>query len=197
MDWRQPCALNTRVANLVGSCSEVETWAWSMAIRNGKMTGPFEAFFSWWPAWPFWSLSLRYRVSTVWRGKICWRSDVSTANGNWLVGQLLPHYVTSSHSHLCCSVWCSMCSRPSPSHTQAFGKVPISLQEHKCSKVAWFLPNRTFNSHQDSCKVVWFVQSIQFYTNLSASGHCCSAVTQWNQWTSWCVLSLRPERLRR
>ena len=30
------------------------------AICHGKMTGPFEASFSWRPAWPFWSLSLHY-----------------------------------------------------------------------------------------------------------------------------------------
>ena len=39
------------------------------AIRHGNMTGPFEAIFSWRPAWPFWSLSLHYNVCSAW----CWR----------------------------------------------------------------------------------------------------------------------------
>ena len=73
----------------------------------------------------------------------CWYADVSTANGDWLVGQLLPYHVTSSRSFLCCSVRCSMCSHSSPSHTQAFGKLLILLQEDRYWKVVWFLPNRT------------------------------------------------------
>ena len=35
------------------------------AICHGKMTGPFEASFSWRPAWPFWSLSLHYNVCSA------------------------------------------------------------------------------------------------------------------------------------
>ena len=39
------------------------------AIRHGNMTGHFDAILSWGPAWPFWSLSLHYRVCSAW----CWR----------------------------------------------------------------------------------------------------------------------------
>ena len=157
---------NTWVANPVGSCREVETWAWSEQSAMGRWLAPLKHPFL--DGLPDLSGHCRF-ITLVW--KDCGSFDVSTANGNWLVGQLLPHYVTSSHSYLCCSVWCSMCSHPSPPHTHAFGKVPISLQEHKCSKVAWFLPNGTFNFQQDSSKVVGLFQSIRFYTGLSASGH--------------------------
>ena len=142
---------STWVANRVGSYREVETWEWSEQSAMGRWLAPLKHPFL--DGLPDLSGHCRF-ITLVW--KDCGSFDVSTANGNWFVGQLLPRYVTSSHSYLCCSVWCSMCSRPSPPHTHAFGKVPMSLQEDKCSKVAWFLPNSTFNSQQDSSKVVWF-----------------------------------------
>ena len=124
----------------------------------------------------------------------CSKCFVSTANGDWLVGQLL-HHVTSSHSYLCCHVWCSMCSHPSPSHSQAFGKVLILLQEDYW-KAAWFLPNH--NAPLIFSKTVLkssdFFHSKRFYTGPVASGHCCSAVTEWKKRKK---LLLRPERLRR
>ena len=97
----------------------------------------------------------------------CWRSDVSAANRNWLSGQLLPYHVTSSHSYLRCSVWRSMCSHPSPSDTQTLRKVLPLLQEHKCWKIACFLPNRTHNFLKSS----YFCHSKRYYTGLIATGY--------------------------
>ena len=131
---------------------ELQTWsvhAVKWKLEHNPCNPPWEH------DWPLWSnlfltacLTFLVTVSSLQCVfclvlKDCWRADVSTANGDWLVGQLLPYHVTSSRSYLCCSVRCSICSHPSPSHTQAFGKLLILLQEDRYWKVVWFLPNRT------------------------------------------------------
>ena len=69
-----------------GNLSMIQT------IRSGKMTGPFEAFFSPRPAWPFWSLSLHYNVCSAW----CWK----IAEG--LMFQMFWHLTQTDLSGSCC-----------------------------------------------------------------------------------------------
>ena len=183
----------------------LELQTWSVYAVQGKLEhDPCNP--PWEDDWPLWStlfltacLTFLVTVTSLQCVfcvvlKDCWRADVSTANEDWLVGQLLPYHVTSSRSYLCCSVRCSICSHPSPSHTQAFGKLLILLQEDRYWKVVSVVsaqPHRTFNFQQDSSEVVWFLHSKWFYTGPVASCRCCSAVTEWKKRV------LRPERLRR
>ena len=94
------------------------------AISHGKMTDPFEILWS----ILFLTACLTFLVTVTSLQcvfcvvlKDCWRADVSTANEDWLVGQLLPYHVTSSRSYLCCSVRCSIIQAlPTPRRLGSF-----------------------------------------------------------------------------
>ena len=192
MDWRLHCASNI-LKHLSCKPGRFMQWSGNLRVDPGNP--------QWEDDWPLWNcffldglpdLSGHCHFTTMCvmpEAEHCRRSDVSAANGNWLSGQLLPYHVTSSHSYLRRSVWRSMCSHPSPSDTQALRKVLPLLQEDKCWKIVWFLPNRTHNFQQDSSKVLIcsgqnnFAQAWLHLVLLS-----CHRMNQ---------LVLRPGRLRR
>ena len=133
IDWRRPCASNKgrQFTQWRGNLS----WSvisWSVKSCDGKMTWTFEACCSFGPAISLWSLSLHYRVCSVWCGKIAEGLTFQQQTSKWFVGQLLPCYVSSSHRDLCCSAWFSMRyhpSLPTSFDTQAFGKRLPFLQD--------------------------------------------------------------------